>query len=60
MEVTINPEVSILLQNYLYRLEKMTGLRVSPSNFASTAIREKMERRIISLRSAGLAHELHY
>ena len=27
---------------------------------ASTAIREKMERRIISLRSDGLAHELHY
>ena len=56
MEVTINPEVSILLQNYLYKLEKVTGIKVSPSNFASTAIREKMERRIISLRSDGLAH----
>jgi len=60
MEVTINPEVLILLQNYLYKMEKTTGIKVDPSNFASTAIREKMERKIISLRSAKLAHELHY
>jgi len=50
MEVTINPEVAILLQNYLHKLEKKTGIKINPNNFISTAIREKMERRIISIR----------
>jgi len=50
MEVTINPKVAKLLQNYLYRLEKKTGIKVNPNNFISTAICEKMERRIISIR----------
>ena len=60
MEVKIDPKVIELLQSYLTEFEKTRGFKISPSDFASTAIREKMERNIKSLRSVKLAHELHY
>jgi len=60
MEVKIDPKVIELLQSYLIEFEKTRGFKINPSDFASTAIREKMERNIKSLRSVKLAHELHY